>query len=48
MKKLSAWLFLVIAVIWALNTIPGISLGLIGHITATVALLVIAISEIRK
>ena len=48
MKKLSAWLFLVIAVVWALNTIPGLSLGLMGHIIATAALLVIAINEIKS
>ena len=47
MEKISAWLFLLIAVIWLLPLI-GVSLGIAQGWIATIALAIIAITEIAK
>jgi len=47
MQKLSAWLFLLIAVVWLLPLI-NLSIGVAGGWIAVVALAVIAIFEIVK
>ena len=47
MEKISAWLFLLIAIVWLLPLI-NVSLGAAGPWIATIALAIIGITEIMK